>query len=134
MKICGKCKLEKDFSEFHKNAAKPDGLQSNCKACKNEQYQGYYSENKERYAKNSRTHRRRMREKIRSYKDKPCTDCGVQYPYYVMQFDHLDGDDKLGAIGRMSWSYVKLEQEVAKCDVVCANCHAVRTWQRKQEA
>lgn len=65
---------------------------------------------------------------------KPCLDCGVSYPYYVMQFDHT-GSDKVGSISKMvssriSWAAIQLE--IAKCDLVCANCHAARTWGRQQ--
>lgn len=66
-------------------------------------------------------------------KARPCTDCGVQYPYYVMHFDHV-GDDKEFNIGdwtKRRWSIAKLRAEMAKCDVVCANCHAERTHQRQ---
>ena len=36
MKCCGKCKLYKDESEFHRGAQNPDGLQYDCKACRSE--------------------------------------------------------------------------------------------------
>lgn len=55
-------------------------------------------------------------------------DCGVPYPYYVMEFDHRDPSQKLANIGRLlgnSWK--RLKDEIAKCDVVCANCHRERT-------
>lgn len=70
---------------------------------------------------------------IREAKNRPCTDCGVQYPYYVMQFDHV-GDDKLfniGAYGPTSKRSLLLD-EIAKCEIVCANCHAERSYQRMQ--
>ena len=50
-----------------------------------------------------------------------------------MQFDHL-GDDKDKAVSSMAASPVKLERlkaEIDKCEIVCANCHAVRTYQRR---
>lgn len=70
---------------------------------------------------------------IRAAKDKPCMDCGVAYPYYVMQFDHVVGDKKfnIGPIGPTSKRSTLLE-EIAKCQVVCANCHAMRTHARKE--
>lgn len=70
---------------------------------------------------------------IRAAKDKPCMDCGVAYPYYVMQFDHVVGDKKfnIGLIGPTSKRSTLLE-EIAKCQVVCANCHAMRTHARKE--
>lgn len=67
---------------------------------------------------------------------KPCADCGVSYPHYVMQFDHLGEEPKLGNIGTMSRNSTeeKILVEVAKCELVCANCHAERTHQRNEKA
>lgn len=63
-------------------------------------------------------------------KDKPCTDCKTRYPHYVLDFDHRPGTVKAGVVGRM-WSgpREKLLEEVAKCDLVCANCHRIRTFE-----
>ncbi len=71
---------------------------------------------------------------VQAAKAKPCADCGVQYPYYVMEFDHLDGDAKHFNVsaGVTCASHERLLAEIAKCEVVCANCHAERTHQRKQ--
>jgi hypothetical protein len=65
----------------------------------------------------------------------PCTDCGVNYPYFVMQFDHL-GDKviNIGDIAHKDWSRVRVQKEIDKCELVCANCHAARTHQRRTEA
>ena len=48
-----------------------------------------------------------------------------------MQFDHV-GTDKLFDISAFGdATLAKVQAEAAKCDVVCANCHAIRTWQRR---
>jgi hypothetical protein len=74
------------------------------------------------------------REIIREAKKAPCADCGIPYPYYVMQFDHRDGAQKSFNIGQIgpTCSRERLLAEIAKCDVVCGNCHAERTHQRRQ--
>lgn len=84
-------------------------------------------------------HRRtydRKRELIDSLKNVPCMDCGRSFPPECMDFDHRDPSAKLFAIGRAAGSGKGGEQairdEAAKCDVVCANCHRIRT--RKQQA
>jgi hypothetical protein len=65
-------------------------------------------------------------------KDKPCADCGRRYPYYVMDFDHRDPSTKLFEIGTcVRRGAAVLAAEVAKCDVVCANCHRERTHQQR---
>lgn len=76
-----------------------------------------------------------IRECIVNAKDKPCADCGIKYPYYVMQFDHRGDDDKVYTISqfnRKGFSLKRLMAEIEKCDVVCANCHAERTFRRSQ--
>jgi hypothetical protein len=72
---------------------------------------------------------------VREQKDVPCSDCGQRYPYYVMQFDHV-GDDKVANITTLlrTCGWEKLRAEVAKCDVVCANCHSERSHQRTRTA
>ena len=67
---------------------------------------------------------------IREAKDRPCADCGIQYPYYVMQFDHVRGEKKFNIGGGWNNSIEAILEEIDKCEVVCANCHAERTYQR----
>jgi hypothetical protein len=79
--------------------------------------------------KKSAARRAQFRDLKWQAKDRPCADCGVKYPPYVMQFDHLS--DKHFAIGSAHATGQSVEQlldEIQKCDVVCANCHAVRTY------
>ena len=64
-------------------------------------------------------------------KDKPCQDCGKKYPHYVMDFDHREGEKKLLEVARMvagGWSLKKIMKEIKKCDIVCSNCHRLRTY------
>ncbi len=66
-------------------------------------------------------------------KQKPCSDCGVQYPPYVMDFDHTGADVKLDSIARLArngFSSSKILEEIKKCDLVCSNCHRERTYRR----
>lgn len=73
----------------------------------------------------------RNREVIRSSKDFPCADCGERYEPYLMEFDHVRGEKKfnIGALGATSKTD-ELIEEIAKCDVVCGNCHSARTYRR----
>lgn len=67
---------------------------------------------------------------MREAKEKPCTDCGVTYPYYVMQFDHLR-DKNFGLAACRSIGKERIKEEISKCEVVCANCHMIRSHKRK---
>lgn len=67
---------------------------------------------------------------IDELKSEPCVDCGGKYPPYVMQFDHI-GDDKFRPVSEMTnYSLEKVLAEISKCELVCANCHAIRTHNR----
>src|SRR5262245_31511337 len=83
-------------------------------------------------ADNSRAKRRELLDSLRR---RPCADCGIQYPPYVMEFDHCRGK-KTQTISSMALSRaseLKLLAEIEKCDIVCANCHKIRTFLRKQQ-
>jgi hypothetical protein len=75
-----------------------------------------------------------VRARIRELKSLPCVDCKQCFPYFVMHFDHINDDKSFG----ISWavhagySWRRISAEIAKCEVVCANCHAVRTFSRGQ--
>lgn len=70
---------------------------------------------------------------LRSLKtDRPCTDCGQVFDPQVMQWDHLPGFEKVGDISG-SWvgrTQEEILSEIAKCELVCTNCHAIRTFRR----
>lgn len=71
--------------------------------------------------------------KIRELKEStPCADCKLNYPYYVMQFDHVTGV-KVGGIAEFvaNRQFKKAWEEIEKCEIVCSNCHAIRTFSRQ---
>lgn len=67
---------------------------------------------------------------IRSVKDAPCMDCGVKHIPFAMDFDHVRGV-KARNVSKLTYcSLDRLRAEIAKCDVVCSNCHRYRTFKR----
>jgi len=76
-----------------------------------------------------------VRRIVEEGKLKPCADCNVQYHPYVMQYDHVTGKKKfnLGEATAKAATLQAVHDEIAKCEVVCANCHAMRTWSRLQQ-
>ena len=60
-----------------------------------------------------------------------CTDCGYNEHPAALQFDHVRGEkvNNVSYMRRRAWELVL--DEIAKCDIVCANCHAVRTAERR---
>lgn len=60
-----------------------------------------------------------------------CADCGENYPYWIMQFDHVRGEKKFNIGSRKEKPTLEaVIEEIAKCDIVCANCHFNRTHMR----
>ncbi len=70
---------------------------------------------------------------LRDLKTKtPCVDCGINYPYYVMDFDHVRGQKHANVMELVSTlSKKKIDEEIAKCEIVCSNCHRIRTHIRR---
>jgi hypothetical protein len=81
-------------------------------------------------------HRNARRGRLQEYVDSvkaetPCADCGCDYPSYVMDFDHVRGK-KVANIAKLVSAcrpLLMIQDEIAKCDIVCANCHRLRTHQ-----
>ena len=59
---------------------------------------------------------------IRDLKEKsPCMDCGINYPYYVMDFDHVRGKKHKNVMELIpTLSKKKIDEEIAKCELVCS--------------
>ena len=76
--------------------------------------------------------RTKARQYIQKYKTEHnvCADCKESYPYWILEFDHIrDKDFTIGKQGREK-DIETLKNEIAKCEIVCANCHKNRTFTR----
>jgi NAD-dependent dihydropyrimidine dehydrogenase PreA subunit len=88
----------------------------------------HYARNRQAYRERNARKRASLRALIRELKSIPCKDCGESYPYYVMDFDHREDKQFLMSKLIHFGSVKRIYDEAAKCDVVCANCHRMRTW------
>lgn len=78
-------------------------------------------------------HMQRRRAALRAMKDAPCQDCGGRFPPECMDWDHVRGDNGFTRGSVMSNMHRKWEfilAEIEKCDLICANCHRIRTCAR----
>ena len=137
MKHCKSCDTIKKVTEFAINRSTKDGLQSQCKECRHLYYKTKVYprlKEKDRLKKSNRAGYIKLRSEYREHKSKPCTDCGIMYPPYVMEFDHLG--DKLYNISDIVRNGCKKKYlaEIAKCELVCSNCHRIRTHNRRHAA
>jgi hypothetical protein len=98
----------------------------------NEYKREHYRRNKAKYCARANERRQRLRVEVQKLKEKPCTDCKQAFPYYVMDFDHRPGTVKLYEPNELALRCGRkvLEAELAKCDLVCSNCHRIRTYKR----
>jgi hypothetical protein len=66
----------------------------------------------------------------------PCTDCGEIFPIYVMHWDHLPEFEKVSEVSAMvaGRSREAVLDELKKCELVCANCHVLRTISRARKS
>ncbi len=122
MKSCNKCKVNEARSG-----------QYTCKKCHNEYQKVYYKNNPRSISESGKRRKVAIRDLVKKVKDVPCMDCGVKYPYYVMDLDHRPGEEKvfnLSTAGSKHMSLTTIQKEIDKCDVVCSNCHRGRTFNR----
>lgn len=135
MKICSKCKLPKEESEFNK---KGKGLQPQCRKCSNETLKLDYEKNKNRYIKKAQRNRIRYRDSLNDYKKTlNCTDCSMSFEEcpWICDFHHKDPSKKDFDIATKSsrLSPESLRSELEKCIPLCANCHRTRHYKEKME-
>ena len=136
-RTCPRCKELKPLAAFKRK--KPSGWQAYCTPCRVAYRNQHYRTNKQTYcekARQSMTARRaRIRETIENAKKgEKCADCNKAYPPWKLQFDHLDPASKDGSLANMvarGVSVARVLSEIAKCEIVCANCHAGRTYWRR---
>jgi hypothetical protein len=134
MKTCSNCKECKTEEYFSKSARNRDKLQSWCKICSRTARLKHYYDN--HVVERSKTDSRNKIAYIKNMKliwdyllKHPCVDCGESNPI-VLEFDHRDRSSKISNVQVLVNKYFKwdkIQAEIDKCDVRCANCHRVRT-------
>ena len=96
----------------------------------------WYAKNTEsvkvRTKASNKAKRASIRDMLAGMKNVPCVDCGKEYPSYVMDFDHVRGEKKfnISSAHRDAIAMDRILEELKKCEVVCSNCHRIRTFTR----
>ncbi len=96
----------------------------------------HYAKNQAQRMADKRERRHRSMRYLAERKAGPCTDCGGTFHPAAMDFDHMGHEVKVDNLSRLAWSgasLARLDTEIAKCELVCANCHRLRTWTRNTE-
>lgn len=64
---------------------------------------------------------------------KGCAKCGYKEHHAALDFDHLDHKKKSRDIAKMHTTNVEsLKKEMAKCQILCANCHRVKSFEERR--
>ena len=97
----------------------------------------YHRNGKDKILAANKASRLRNKEYVDRIKtENPCLDCGNYFPAICMDFDHLPGFDKhdnVAELTRGGCSIETIDAEIAKCELVCSNCHRIRTLNRLEE-
>jgi hypothetical protein len=130
-KYCPRCEEVKPVSEFRPNKKRKDGFQSYCLVCDKAYQAEHYARNKERYVEKALDFRRRRKDWFKEFKSTlKCERCGEDHPA-CLQFHHEDPDKKVASVYSLVWqgySWETINEEIEKCEVLCANCHLRHHW------
>ena len=125
-KKCSKCNQIKDIKQFtFKNKAK-NKISSNCKSCTRQMSKTHYYNNKQQYLERNKIACENNREFIKDIKkNAKCKICGEK-DWRCLDFHHKDKEDKVIEVALLylkNWKRSRMLEEIAKCDILCANCH-----------
>lgn len=129
MKRCSKCRQEKALTEFNRYGRSKDGRQPYCRACAS----SYFTARRDVILPMIKTRKRDRKGDLTRYvraylSEHPCVDCGEADPV-VLEFDHVRGVKiaHVSTLVKQVVALARLQEEIEKCDVRCANCHRRRT-------
>lgn len=128
-KRCNRSKIRKGFGTTRNTRNKV------CKKCCAEAVRRCYAGLSGYKTKAKRRHRERCIERskfmLEYLKAHPCVDCGEKDPI-ILQFDHLNPTEKSRDVtGMTNMGYQRIIEEIAQCEVRCANCHVRRTMKQQ---
>jgi len=105
-----------------------------CRPCRADYKQEHYAKNRQRYIDNAAKRTQKVVEErtlmlLEYFRNHPCADCGERDPV-VLEFDHLGEKNFALSYGIRNHNWQRVLEEIARCDVVCSNCHRRRTARR----
>lgn len=140
MRTCLKCGAEKPLDEFAPRSDQPGRRYSACRSCRREYGRAHYAANVQYYVDKAARSRRSISSRtyarlIEYLRVSPCVDCGER-DIRVLQFDHTDPTTKEDNVSRLALNcgWARVLKEIRKCVVRCANCHRLKTAERRAAA
>jgi hypothetical protein len=138
-RICTKCGEERPIEDFTFKSIAKGIRHTRCRDCTREAVREHYQAHQSYYVRKARERNAEIvaaqREWIMNYLElHHCVDCGEADPR-CLDFDHVRGKKRCDIskmVGDYGWAAI--EEEIAKCEVRCANCHRKRTVERREAA
>lgn len=120
MRTCKSCGSEKPLDQFA-SAGTVNGVEYRrwlCIPC---------------YTKSKSARKEKLRDRYYDLKKTlKCVECGND-DFRVLEFDHLDETTKEFSVAegmKLGYAFSRIEDEIKKCQVLCANCHRIKTYER----
>lgn len=132
-KVCRSCHQDLPIESYRwKNQAMGFRIER-CQECDIQDRAARYARNPASYLDSNKRTQAYLKTVLNRMKSGPCMDCGRTYQPYVMDFDHRDPSTKVCKVSSLvySGSEQMVLDEIAKCDLVCSNCHRIRTHSNK---
>lgn len=136
MKKCTRCDKNLSLDKFKIMNKRTGKISSMCCECKKEYDREYWEKNKVAKGKLKNEQQKKNRIVKRKYildflKKTKCVDCGNS-DYRVLEFDHRNRKTKsFNLADATQYSIERIQLEISKCDVVCGNCHTIRTIEQR---
>lgn len=96
-----------------------------------QQRREYYLANKDLHRESQRQHRQRTLNYVHAIRNNACCkQCGEDHPA-TLDLHHRNPEEKEAGFAKMirdKWSKVRIDAELKKCDILCANCHRKLHW------
>lgn len=128
MRVCNGCKREKPEVAFYERKT---GSKHICKECQQQTARNYYWDNREKLLSEQKERKRANQALVWKLKEAPCVDCRGVFPPEAMDFDHVRGIKFKSISDLLHFTRERMLEEIEKCELVCANCHRVRSKQRQ---
>jgi hypothetical protein len=134
LRRCGRCNREKPLNEFAWRRKHKGQRDNYCQPCRAAYHREHYLKNRQKYIDSAAARRRRILDErvtflVEHFRENPCADCGED-DVLVLEFDHIEDKEFPISKGLREKNWEALLAEMAKCEVVCANCHRRRTARR----
>ena len=128
-KTCSICRERKPLDAFTVFFTSRSRHTRYCRACISVANRGRYMARSQQMRERLKGFNKKLKddkaERVSNYlREHPCVDCGEADPV-VLEFDHVRGKKRylISSLIKVGYSLQTLQNEIEKCDVVCANCH-----------